>query len=958
MMALRMRLFLCFLLSFSWLGCEGPAPPPAAPVAAAPKPVESDPKPPGHAKPVTAPSDWLKPTEKNIAERPEQPLTTDDDSTVDSAVNEETAPSTDKPKPASAGLKGIQLRKAFQIGKHKITSLSFSPDGSQIAVGSLDTAVQIWDSMTGEMIKEIPSPEGEDDFFGPAQVAWSPDGTYLAIGAKERVQLYSLKNDAWEEPNPKLRVKQGESVQTLVWFGDDRLIAGYGGPESGYYALLDLPTGATVIKAGHQDENICAAVSYDRKKYILSFKNLLTLHNGKTNKPIGSPFLVGLPVELKIKSIAISSDGKRIAAANGRSVHQFEPTKAGFVQQFAITPAGGASIVNYSPDGSKLIVLGGAFSVFDAAEASMVAGKRAEAKVAAFTPDSKILATTNQETAEVSIWDLYIEMGEFAPADETSTTDTAAEDNGPELEGEWISYRGSRHGKEDPNMINGRVVFRGKTVVITSPTGDTTKATFVADHDADPKTINLVVSQSSGSVKVLGLYRFFGDSLELCTGDPNGPRPPADFSSHTVLLLKRSEASATDTTAANGEEHAAADPQVEVKKIDPKLTLQASFPGGANSVSAISFSPDGKQYAVAIRKAPTQIRSMATNEIIKEIPFFMTSEDSNWFENIVAWSPDGKTLAISQNYDLGLYSVEKSKWLSEKFEPRRYNIKSLQWVGNDRLLIRDGGPRDGKASLITIPPGKTLYEHELQHLLESPVITSADGKTLAVGSGGMLQLVDIETQQPSPQQVVGEKNSEDEFGRLAFSPDGKLLAASQFENMTVFEITPEGMKQHLKLDDLKSAKYLAFTPGGKYLVFAGSRIGVLDLETGKEVATSVEIPAFLAALSRDGKTLITADNQKALYRIDLSSIIANDNAPITTTVVPTLPEPADSPVGDSPSGFRTWTSADGKFKIEAKLLSVIDNVAQLERADGKISKVPVDKLSEADQQFIADNATE
>jgi hypothetical protein len=61
---------------------------------------------------------------------------------------------------------------------------------------------------------------------------------------------------------------------------------------------------------------------------------------------------------------------------------------------------------------------------------------------------------------------------------------------------------------------------------------------------------------------------------------------------------------------------------------------------------------------------------------------------------------------------------------------------------------------------------------------------------------------------------------------------------------------------------------------------------------------------------------------------------------------------APAPAGE---GFRTWSDASGQFKIEAKLIAVADGKAEIERADGKRVKVPVDKLSRGDQDFLAKN---
>jgi hypothetical protein len=49
---------------------------------------------------------------------------------------------------------------------------------------------------------------------------------------------------------------------------------------------------------------------------------------------------------------------------------------------------------------------------------------------------------------------------------------------------------------------------------------------------------------------------------------------------------------------------------------------------------------------------------------------------------------------------------------------------------------------------------------------------------------------------------------------------------------------------------------------------------------------------------------------------------------------------------------RTWTDKTGKHKIEAELVEVTDGVAELRKADGTTVKMPLAKLSKADQDFL------
>jgi thiol-disulfide isomerase/thioredoxin len=62
-------------------------------------------------------------------------------------------------------------------------------------------------------------------------------------------------------------------------------------------------------------------------------------------------------------------------------------------------------------------------------------------------------------------------------------------------------------------------------------------------------------------------------------------------------------------------------------------------------------------------------------------------------------------------------------------------------------------------------------------------------------------------------------------------------------------------------------------------------------------------------------------------------------------------------LGTAVAEMRTWTSADGKFKVEAELLSVQDGQVSLRKADGTEIIVPLTKLSDADRQFAKGRAS-
>ena len=54
-----------------------------------------------------------------------------------------------------------------------------------------------------------------------------------------------------------------------------------------------------------------------------------------------------------------------------------------------------------------------------------------------------------------------------------------------------------------------------------------------------------------------------------------------------------------------------------------------------------------------------------------------------------------------------------------------------------------------------------------------------------------------------------------------------------------------------------------------------------------------------------------------------------------------------------PNGFRTWVSADGKFKMVGKFISGDSSQIVLEKEDGSRVKVPLSALREIDRNIVS-----
>jgi hypothetical protein len=66
---------------------------------------------------------------------------------------------------------------------------------------------------------------------------------------------------------------------------------------------------------------------------------------------------------------------------------------------------------------------------------------------------------------------------------------------------------------------------------------------------------------------------------------------------------------------------------------------------------------------------------------------------------------------------------------------------------------------------------------------------------------------------------------------------------------------------------------------------------------------------------------------------------------------------ATQPAVAAASASRTWTDSSGKFKIEAKFISLAGGQVTLEKPDGVQIRMPLDKLSAADQSYVTEQAS-
>ena len=701
------------------------------------------------------------------------------------------------------------------------------------------------------------------------QIAYSPDGSRLAVASKVGVWIYDTATGA------EVRLITGVYAASVAFSPDSRTLAAgsVGYDENTSVSLWDVATGNLTKMLTGQHRRSVTSVAFSPDGSTLASADwsavaLWYVATGDLLKRIEPRKNIG-----DNPSIAFSPDGTTLAVAGGGLF--FAPISLWDVASGNLTKTleGDAAYIVYSSDGTTIAGVSGfpagivrLWNVETGRIRKTFTEHSSLINSVAFSPDGTTLASGGDH-GTLFLWNLatgslakallkpYTLDAVVSVAYSPDGTTLASATKGPDRVYLWDVATGTQKKTfKHTGFVWGMAYSPDGTTIATGHLRDEGRLWNVATAD-----LTQVLSHPLGQ----------GDGFASLVFSPNG-RTLAGLSSHKRGTIELWDAATGKHT---------------------RTLVEGKY------FTVIAYSPDGKTLATGHRRAHPHLWDVATGNLIKELEHARNAAS-------LAFSPDGRTLASRDDDNGRVYLLDVATGNQIKtFEHAGDRAMGVVFSPDGRMLATVGGS-DKTVRLWDVATADLTQVLEHNGWVHS-VAYSPDGNTVASGSysrevfSGMLSLVytvhlwDAATG-PLENTFLGHT---DEISSLAFSPDGGTLASGSKDGTVLLwglrpvPSEPEIIAGDVNGDDIPVSSKPEVIVGDVNgdgivnildLVFVGSRFGqtgenAADVNGDKEVniADLVLVAGALGgAAGAPSASTLGRDRELALTRTEVEQWLA------------------------------------------------------------------------------------